>query len=408
MGGLVLVAALTLVGAWFEAHPAHSYAGLHLRGAPPPAAYLVLLGGVVALLWRRTAPVAVFALSAVAACVWAALGQIDGAALVPMLVATYALAVRRPRAWTVVAGLAGAAAVWTTEGLLGPFGWLGGPNATMWPELLAAGALGAYLSARRRWLLAESERVAQVERARAEETRRQIDAERVRIARELHDVVAHSISMIGIQAAAAGVLLAEDPDAAAEALREIRQASRDGLRELRTILQVLRFGDSEPPAVPVPGVEAIGALVAAAVAAGTPTTLEVSGDLGALPPEVALAAYRIVQESLTNVVRHAGGARTTVVVSREPGSLRVEVVDTGGRLGVGSADGTGSGLTGMRERACALGGSLEAGPRPDGGFAVLARLPARMPDSPGRPDGSRRSGRVWSAIGPTPLTGSVL
>ena len=405
--GLALVAALTLVGAYVEAHPAHFYAGLHLRGAPPAGAYLVLVAAVVALAWRGAVPVASFAVTAAAAVAWAALGQIDGAALVPMLVATYAMAVRLPRWWTLAAGLAGAAAVWVTEGLLGPFGWLGGPNATMWPELLAAGALGAYLSARRRWISAEADRAAQTERARADETRRQVDAERVRIARELHDVVAHSISMIGIQAAAAGMLLADDPDAAAAALQEIRRASRDGLRELRTILQVLRFGDGdEPPAVPVPDAQAIGALVDAAVAAGTPTTLDVSGDLAALAPEVALAAYRIVQESLTNVVRHAGGARTTVEVGVEPGSLRVEVVDSGGRPGAGSGDGTGSGLTGMRERAAALGGSLDAGPHPGGGFAVLARLPLGAPDPLERPEHPERPGRARSA-GPPGSSGGV-
>jgi len=398
--GLALVASLTLVGAFFEAHPAHSYAGLHLGAAPPGVAYLVLALAVVSLAWRGRAPVVTFVVTAAAAVAWAALGQIDGAALVPMLVATYAMAARLPRWWTFLIGLAGATAVWVTEGLLGPFGWLGGPNATMWPELLAALALGAYLSARRRWISAEADRAEQVERARAEETRRQVEAERVRIARELHDVVAHSISMIGVQAAAAQMLLADEPDAAAAALAEIRRASRDGLRELRTILQVLRFGDGdERPAVPVPDRQAIGALVAAAVAAGTPTTLAVSGDLDVLPPEVALAAYRIVQESLTNVVRHAGGAETAVRVSVEQGSLEVEVVDSGGRPGAGSGDGSGSGLTGMRERAAALGGSLGAAPRPGGGFAVVAHLPLRSPDSPWRPEPPEQARRDQSSGG---------
>lgn len=387
VAGLGLVAALTLVGAYLEAHPAHVYAGLHLRGAPPAAAYLVLVAAVVALGWREAVPLASFVVTAAAAVAWAAFGQIDGAVLVPMLVATYAMAARLPRWRALGAGLAGAGAVWVTEGLLGPFGWLGGPNATMWPELLAAGTLGAYLAARRQWLAAEADRAARAERARDDETRRQVDAERIRIARELHDVVAHSISMIGVQAAAAGMLLADDPEAAGAALREIRRASRDGLRELRTILQVLRDGDGPgSPAVPLPDRQAIGALVDAASTAGTPATLTVSGDLADLPPEVALAAYRIVQESLTNVVRHAGGARTVVEVRVEPTALAVEVVDSGGRPGAGSGDGAGSGLIGMRERAAALGGSLAAGPRPGGGFAVSARLPLGTPDLLERPD----------------------
>ena len=406
VSGLALVGALTLVGAYVEAHPAHVYAGLHLRGAPPVAGFLVLVAAVVALAWRRSYPVATFAVTAAAAVAWAAFGQIDGAALVPMLVAVFAMASHLPRWRALGAGLAGAAAVWTAEGLLGPFGWLGGPNATMWPELLAAGALGAYLAARRQWIASEADRAEQVERRRADETRRQVDAERVRIARELHDVVAHSISMIGVQAAAAGLLLADDPDAAAAALQEIRRASRDGLRELRTILQVLRVGDgAEPPAVPVPDRQAIRALVDATSAAGTPSTLGGEGDLSELAPEVALAAYRIVQESLTNVVRHAGGARTSVELRVATGWLDIEVVDSGGRPGPGSAEGAGSGLAGMRERAAALGGSLRAGPRPGGGFEVVARLPLGPPDCPAAeppsPHGSPVSAPGLAAPAPT-------
>jgi len=142
---------------------------------------------------------------------WAALGQIDGAALVPVIVGVYWVALTRAWRIAVAAGLAGAAAIFVTEGLLGPFGWFGGPNATMWPELLAAGAVGAYVAARRQWLAAESDRAARAEQAREEETRRRVDAERMRIARELHDVVAHSMAMINVQATAASMQLAADP-----------------------------------------------------------------------------------------------------------------------------------------------------------------------------------------------------
>ena len=247
--GVVLVLLLTVIGCYVEANPAHSYGGLHLASHPPLAAYLLVALAALALAGRDRAPVAVFAVTIAAAVAWAALGQIDGAALVPVMVALFWVALTRSRQVALAAGLAGAAAIFLAEGTLGPFGWLGGPNATMWPQLLAAGALGAYVAARRKWLAAERDRAAQAELTREEETRRRVDAERMRIARELHDVVAHSMAMINVQATAAGVLLAEDPAGAADAIQAIRGASKSGLRELRAILQVLRDADPAcPPA----------------------------------------------------------------------------------------------------------------------------------------------------------------
>jgi signal transduction histidine kinase len=321
----------------------------------------------------------VFAVTAAAAVAWAALGQIDGAALVPLLVALFWVALTRPRGVVVVtAGLAGAA-IFVAEGTLGPFGWLGGPNTTMWPELLAAGALGGYVAARRKWLAAERDRAAQAELMREEETRRRVDAERMRIARELHDVVAHSMAMINVQATAAGVLLAEDPAGAADAIQAIRGASKSGLRELRAILKVLRDADDSGP--PAPGLRDIQALADATTAAGTPTTVRAEAPAVALPPPVARAAYRIVQESLTNVVRHTRGASATVIARQDDEHLLIEIFNDGTAGAAAFADGAGAGLAGMRERAAALGGTLEAGPRAEGGFAVRARLPL----APGTP-----------------------
>src|SRR5579863_5675578 len=372
--GVALVTALAVAGAYAEANPVHHYDGLHLASHPPLAAYLLLAVPAVALIWRNSRPVEVLALAVGGAVGWAALGQIDGAALVPVIVALYWVALTRARRIAIAAGLAGAVAIFVTEGLLGPFGWFGGPNATMWPELLAAGAVGAYVAARRQWLAAEADRAARAEQAREEETRRRVDAERMRIARELHDVVAHSMAMINVQATAAGMQLAADPASAADAIQAIRRASKSGLRELRTILEVLRQADGGSPAVP--DLRAIAALVEATSAAGTPTTLELAEPPVTLPPAVTLAAYRIVQESLTNVVRHAGRVAATVSLRHDGGYLHVDVVNDGGTAPAASSDGTGAGLAGMRERAAALGGTLEAGPRPGGGFAVRARLPA--------------------------------
>ena len=386
--GVALVTVLAVVGGYVEANPVHHYGGLHLTSHPPLAAYLLLAVPALALIWRNSRPVGVFGLAVAGAVGWAALGQIDGAALVPVIVGVYWVALTRAWRIAVAAGLAGAAAIFVTEGLLGPFGWFGGPNATMWPELLAAGAVGGYVAARRQWLAAESDRAARAGQAREEETRRRVDAERMRIARELHDVVAHSMAMINVQATAASMQLAADPASAAEAIQAIRRASKSGLRELRAILEVLRQVDGGSPAVPVPDLRAIAALVEATSAAGTPTTLEAAEPPVPLPPPVALAAYRIVQESLTNVVRHAGRVAATVGLRQDGGYLYVDVVNDGGAAPAAFSDGTGAGLAGMRERAAALGGTLDAGPRPGGGFAVHARLPvaaaapARGPQAP--------------------------
>ncbi len=393
---------LTVIGCYVEANPAHSYGGLHLTRHPPAAGYLLVALPAVALAWRDRAPVAVFGVAAAAAVGWAAFGQIDGAALVPVIVALFWVALTRPRQVALAAGLTGAVAIFVTEGTLGPFGWLGGPNATMWPELLAAGALGGYVAARRQWLAAERDRAARVAQMREEETRRRVDAERMRIARELHDVVAHSMAMINVQASAAAMLLAgdqEDQEGTAAAIQAIRGASKSGLRELRAILKVLRAADGDNAAAP--DLHDIQALADATTAAGTPVTVR-SGEVAApVPPPVALAAYRIVQESLTNVVRHASGATATVAIRQDGDDLLVEISNAaaarGGAGGSAFRDGASTGLAGMRERAAALGGTLTAGPAA-GGFAVRARLPlgGDAPPPPAEPDQAARADRASS------------
>ncbi len=402
--GVALVTALTVVGAYVEANPAHRYGGLHLTSHPPLAAYLLLAAPAIALTWRGSRPVVVFGATVAGAVGWAALGQIDGAALVPVMVGLYWVALTRGWRIAVVAGLVGALAIFVTEGLLGPFGWLGGPNATMWPELLAAGAVGAYVAARRQWLAAERERVVRADQDREMETRRRVDAERLRIARELHDVVAHSMAMINIQATAAGMQLATDPQSAAEAIQAIRRASKSGLRELRAILDVLRQVDAGRSSVPVADLRAVAALVEATSAAGTPTTLELAEPEVPLPPLVALAAYRIVQESLTNVVRHAGRVATTVIVRQDDGFPQVDVVNEAGPAPSAFAEGTGAGLAGMRERVTVLGGTLDAGPSPGGGFAIRARLPVGPGAADREPAAVAQDVRsAGSAAGPQPL-----
>jgi signal transduction histidine kinase len=197
--------------------------------------------------------------------------------------------------------------------------------------------------------------------------------ERLRIARELHDVVGHHISLISVQSAAALHRIRKDPAQAESALGAIKESSRQALRELRATLGVLRGADqSAAPVTPAAGLARIGELVESAELAGLTVRSRTSGGAGQLPTEIDLAAYRIVQESLTNVARHSGATAVTVNISRAPREVTVEVADNGR----GSAPATGgSGIHGMRERARALGGELTAGPRPGGGFVVSARLP---------------------------------
>jgi signal transduction histidine kinase len=249
----------------------------------------------------------------------------------------------------------------------------------MWVEMLAAGAVGVAVAARGQWKASERLRHAELERAREEETRRRVDSERLRIARELHDVVAHSIAMINVQASAAATLLVDDPARVAEALQAIRRASKDGLRELRSILDVLRQVDGDEPAVPLPDHEAFQALTDATTAAGTVTRLRCDAPLHALAPETALGAYRIVQESLTNVIRHAPGSTADVTISARGGMLVVDVANDGPNGQDRFVDGTGTGLAGMEERARVLGGVLRAAPLAEGGFRVHAELPATVP-----------------------------
>jgi signal transduction histidine kinase len=214
-------------------------------------------------------------------------------------------------------------------------------------------------------------RADEAERTREEEFRRRATEERLRIARELHDVLAHKISLINVQAGAA--LHRRDPEQAYAALGAIKDASKDTLRELRTTLGVLRQVDEEQPLGPAPSLERLGDLVDQTQEAGLPVKLTVSGERTALPSPVDLAAYRIVQEALTNAVRHAGSATATVLVRYDSERVVVEVCDDG--CGIGAPEG--NGIRGMRERAATLGGTLAAGPRPGGGFLVRASLPLR-------------------------------
>lgn len=387
------VTAVALAGSAGESNPKVHVTRAELRfitAHQPNFAYtLVGLAGL-ALIWRRARPLAILAGTVALVASYAAAGYVPGAALLTVYVALYTVATIEARTTAIIAGAVSAVVLFLSTALGGPFGWLGGTNTVMVVCVVAAIATGLAVSGRRQVFAAMRERAEHAERDREEEARRRVDAERVRIARELHDVVAHTMSMINIQAGVAVHVLDDNPAEAAKALGAIRQASGEGMRELRAILNVLRQVEAEDGTAPAPRLGQLAALVDATTQAGAPTTLLIEGE----PPErlpvgLELAAYRIAQESLTNVLRHAGtGARATVTVAFEPGRLVVQVDDDGERVLVGpggasdaAAADSGAGIPGMAERAAAFGGTLEAGARPEGGWRVRAVLEIPEPES---------------------------
>ena len=219
------------------------------------------------------------------------------------------------------------------------------------------------------------EKLLQARETQQEQSRRQVTEERLRIAREVHDVLAHHVSLINVRSGVALHLLDEQPEQAREALTAIKASSKEVLVELRNILGVLRDVDQGdgPPREPVASLDQLDGLLERMRAAGLAVRLEVDGERRPVPSGVDTAALRIVQESLTNTYRHAGPSEATVSLRYGPDDLRVRVEDNG--RGTSFADGTGHGLAGMRQRAQALGGSFDAGPRPGGGFQVTATLP---------------------------------
>ena len=215
-------------------------------------------------------------------------------------------------------------------------------------------------------------------RARADEQLRMLTEERLRIARELHDVISHSIATIGVQAGVAAYVLDEHPEQTREALLAIKAVSRDAMRDLAGMLRVLRQSEDADSRQPAPGLERLPELLEGARRSGVNVGLQVDGPASRLTPATDLAAYRVVQEALTNVIRHAPGASAEVHLRYAADLVQIEVIDDGGGQSNGSASsvpGTGHGLSGLHERAVALGGTLEAGPLLSGGFRVWMCLP---------------------------------
>jgi signal transduction histidine kinase len=340
---------------------------------PGTLGWALLVATSAAVAFRRRHPMAVLVATAAATAGWLVARHPYGPVFLPLCVAVYTAAASTPRRrFPALAGGIGALLV-----VLVALGvsdgrerlWDEVPNQL--PRVLLAWATLLGIPLWVGW-------AARVRRRRAaEEGRRQADEERLRVARELHDVVSHSIAMINFRAGVALHVIDRRPGEAKAALEAIRQCSAGAMQELRAAVGVLRDPEGGPPRVAAPGLGQLEELVAGVVGAGQVIELVVEGEPGELPPAVDLTAYRVVQESLTNVVRHAGAAAATVRVAYQPDQVVVQVADDGG--GSGRRDRrsgrSGSGIAGMRERVIAAGGELDAGPRPGGGFQVTARLP---------------------------------
>ena len=244
--------------------------------------------------------------------VYSLLGYVNGTALLDVMIALYTVATIVSSREALIAGLVTLVCLLVTTAIGNPFGALGGGEFLIPGEIVAAVSIGVALGNRRAYLRAVEERADQAERTREEEAARRVDAERLRIARELHDAVAHTLSMINVQAGAAAHVARDHPEQAAAALEAIRLASKEGLREMRSIVNVLRQSDEAEATQPAPGLAMLDDLVATTNRAGLNTTCIVEGTPRRLAATVDLAAYRIIQESLTNAIRHAGPASATV------------------------------------------------------------------------------------------------
>jgi signal transduction histidine kinase len=349
--------------------------GAHPLGDPAGLGYLLLAAGGLILLVRRRWPVAVFLTTTAIGLVYYAAGYPDGPAAIGLFVATYTLTAQgdgRRSLQIVAAGITLLAVAWLLVGDLQSFNPAGWVLFRIGTAVMAA-TLGESVRGRRVLAAEAVERAERAEQTKEAEARRRVDAERLRIAREVHDTVAHAIAVINVQAGVTAHVLDRRPQQARETLVTIEQTSARALGELRATLGMLR--DAEDRRAPTPGLGQVEELVGMAREAGLDVKLEVASPPRELPSAVDQAAYRILQESITNVIRHAGPARVTVSLIYGPSDLQLRITDDG--CGPRHADGSqgGRGIVGMRERAALLGGELTAGPRQGGGFQVQARLP---------------------------------
>jgi signal transduction histidine kinase len=343
---------------------------------PTAWAYALTVVATVPYYFRRRAPLPVFLIT-ITAMMPLVLADFESNVCVQMtLLGTYTVAAYCSSRQRVVA----IGALTIAFLLLGIFG-APGLDATGLAANIAIFAaayfFGSTIRNRRLYMDQLEQRAALLEHERDEEAKRAVADERLRIAQELHDVVAHSMGVIAVQAGVGAHVIDSDPAEAKKSLDAISETSRATLTEIRRMLGVLRE-DSGAEYEPAPDLAELPRLVESVRAAGLDVDVRVEGREGDVPPGVSFTAYRIVQEALTNVLKHAGPARATVLVGYEPGVVRLEITDDGRGVN-GRATNGGHGLVGMRERVAVYGGALEAAPRAGGGFAIRATLPYGTP-----------------------------
>jgi signal transduction histidine kinase len=325
-------------------------------------ALLIIAAACAPLVWRRRAPLTTLCATSIAVAVYQLGGFPDGLVAFPLIVAAYSVAAHRER----------------------------GPHLVVaFFVTLAAGLMLAFLASDPRGRIEVSfillvttlpmlfgriafNRRRRIERDRERAARDAVSEERGRIAREMHDAVAHAMTVMVVQAGGARSVIDRDPAGAVDALRRIEDTGRSGLGEMRRLIGVLA-PNGEVPIEPQPGLDRLDELLDTMRATGLPVETVVEGEPRGLPPGVDLTAYRLVQEALTNALKHAGDAHASVVLRYRDDALELEVADDG--RGTPVTDAGGRGLVGMRERIALFGGSLETGPRPGGGFSVRARIP---------------------------------
>ncbi|MBC9712314.1 sensor histidine kinase [Streptomyces sp. TRM66268-LWL] len=385
----VAVLACMVTASFVEPYGVH---GPHFGRAPEAISVVLMVASAGALVFRRRAPLLVLILTVAATLVELTTGDQRAPVMMAVVIALFTVAsmTDRPTTWRfalpIMAVMTAAAMLtsklpWYAQENLGVVAWSG-----------LAAAAGDALRSRRAFIDAIRERAERAERTREQEALRRVAEERLRIARDLHDVVAHHIALVNVQAGVASHVMDKRPDQAKEALAHVREASRSALNELRATVGLLRqSGDPEAPTEPAPGLARLDDLLDTFRAAGLPVELVHNDNGEQLQAAVDLAAYRIIQEALTNVQKHAGmGAKAEVSVLRVSRNLEITVLDNGG-TGRGADTGAGAsvdeddkpsptpegghGLIGMRERVSALGGTCTTGPRYGGGFRVHAILP---------------------------------
>ncbi|MGW4598560.1 sensor histidine kinase [Streptomyces sp. NPDC004457] len=361
--------------------------------APAVLSLLLMLAGSAALVFRRRAPKTVLAVTGTVSLVECVTGDPRAPVAMSAVIALFTVAATTDRSTTWRLGLLTMTVLTAAAMLAGPLPWYAQENLGVLAWTGIGATAGDAVRSRRAVVQAIRDRAERAERTREEEARRRVAEERLRIARDLHDVVAHHIALVNVQAGVAAHVMDKRPDQAKEALAHVRQASRSALDELRATVGLLRqSGDPEAPTEPAPGLSRLEELADTFRSAGLPVSVARADQGTELPAAVDLAAYRIVQEALTNVRKHAGpdaGAEVSVV--RVGPNIEVTVLDDGpgtpGTPGAGHAseDGGGHGLLGMRERVTALGGTLTTGPRYGGGFRVHAILPVKTTTAQGEP-----------------------